>query len=628
MRKSLLLVCSILLLLVIGCSEQFSGKFSYEPEKPQLTDEITVKYDPTGTLLESSEQVSMLAYQFTGPNFPTVKEIAMEKKRKGWIGSFSPDDSAVVIFVNFADDKTVDNNDKQGYQISLFNAEGDLLDGAHGALAFVCFSGAYPVRINRDLEMAMDHYEKAVAKNPDSKNDLLFIYWNALQQLDKQNGVEKVKVDLDSIASQENLSLDEMKLLADWYSRVGENEKAEKYAERVVKAEPKGEFAQNQRFSEFQKIQNPDERVDFYLEFKKEFPESKQLDYMASVIVRDFTVSKQYDKAEEFIEDHVSDPGASMLNSVAWDLAEKGMNLETAAKLAKKGVEAGRNDLEAPLSEKPSFLTEKQWRQNQQSTLGYVLDTYAYILYQMDKKEEALPYYKEAVDLMNKKNTDVNERYAQALLETGNYESALEFAETLLKDGQKSAEIENIYRESYTAVNRSEEDVDEFLDKLREEGIKKLKAEIEKEMLNKPAPAFSLEDMEGQTVSLADLKGKIVIIDFWATWCGPCIKSFPGMQKAVDKFKDDDTVKFLFINTWERGDNVKAKVAEFINKNDYTFHVLFDSENKVVTDYGVEGIPTKFIIDKKGQIRFESVGFGGDEQKLVDELSLMIDMLR
>ena len=86
---------------------------------------------------------------------------------------------------------------------------------------------------------------------------------------------------------------------------------------------------------------------------------------------------------------------------------------------------------------------------------------------------------------------------------------------------------------------------------------------------------------------------------------------------AVDKFKSDESVAFLFINTWERSSDVKKMVADFLEKKNYRFHVLLDSDNKVVEAYGVEGIPTKFIIDKNGKIRFKSVGFGGDAEKLV-----------
>jgi peroxiredoxin len=153
--------------------------------------------------------------------------------------------------------------------------------------------------------------------------------------------------------------------------------------------------------------------------------------------------------------------------------------------------------------------------------------------------------------------------------------------------------------------------------------------EMKKTMIDIPAPKFTLVDLKGDKVSLADLKGKIVIIDFWATWCGPCKASFPGMQKAVNKFANDPNVKFLFVNTWENNVDDKKKNAEdFIKQNKYSFHVLLDNDNKVIESYKVSGIPTKFIIDKNGNIRFKAVGFDGSDDKLVNELSTMISLLQ
>jgi peroxiredoxin len=159
------------------------------------------------------------------------------------------------------------------------------------------------------------------------------------------------------------------------------------------------------------------------------------------------------------------------------------------------------------------------------------------------------------------------------------------------------------------------------------------KASVAKKMINEPAPTFALKDMAGKTISLADLKGKVVIIDFWATWCGPCKVSFPGMQMAVTKYKDDPNVEFLFIDVSERTEDYVNEVKKFIADNNYTFHVLFDDKNpetgrlnKTAKIYGAPGIPAKYVIDKKGNIRFKSIGFGGTVEKLVEEVDYMIEL--
>jgi peroxiredoxin len=98
------------------------------------------------------------------------------------------------------------------------------------------------------------------------------------------------------------------------------------------------------------------------------------------------------------------------------------------------------------------------------------------------------------------------------------------------------------------------------------------------------------------------------------------------MQKAVDKYSDDENVEFLFVNTWERVEDKLENARKFITNNNYTFHVLMDTENKVVTDFKVSGIPTKFVIDGNGNIRFKSVGGDDNIDRLVDELTAMITL--
>lgn len=160
--------------------------------------------------------------------------------------------------------------------------------------------------------------------------------------------------------------------------------------------------------------------------------------------------------------------------------------------------------------------------------------------------------------------------------------------------------------------------------------IKRLRAE----MLNEPVTGLVLKDTAGNEVHLgsAELRGKVMVIDFWATWCKPCIKSFPAMQQVMEKYKNNRQVKFFYICTMEQG-NAISNVKEFIHKNPFPFQILMDEKTtdmnlyKAFTHYRVDGgIPYKLVIDGKGNIRFRTVGFSGDDEALVAELSTMITL--
>lgn len=106
------------------------------------------------------------------------------------------------------------------------------------------------------------------------------------------------------------------------------------------------------------------------------------------------------------------------------------------------------------------------------------------------------------------------------------------------------------------------------------------------------------------------------------------------MQKVVSKYKNDDNVALLFIDTFERGKNREQLVEDFIAKNKYDFHVLYDVQPEgsnsfeVADKYDVEGIPTKVIIGTDGRVKYKSVGYGGSTDKLVNEMDILISILK
>lgn len=114
---------------------------------------------------------------------------------------------------------------------------------------------------------------------------------------------------------------------------------------------------------------------------------------------------------------------------------------------------------------------------------------------------------------------------------------------------------------------------------------------------------FTLKDLEGNELSLSDLKGKKVFLNFWATWCPPCIAEMPEIEELYQETKDSDLV-IVSVEIGEPLDEVKS----FINNKKYNFKVLLDTDQSVATKYNVVSIPTSYFIDEEGNIVSKKVG--------------------
>ncbi|THJ20338.1 MAG: TlpA family protein disulfide reductase [Nitrospira sp. CG24D] len=113
-----------------------------------------------------------------------------------------------------------------------------------------------------------------------------------------------------------------------------------------------------------------------------------------------------------------------------------------------------------------------------------------------------------------------------------------------------------------------------------------------------PADEFRLTDLDGKTHSLSQYRGKVVLVNFWATWCKPCTTEMPAMQASFDKLRDKGFV-VLAINELED----EGKVREHIKQYGHTFPVLMDRDNKVANQFGVFGLPVSVFIDQQGRVQ-------------------------
>ena len=140
--------------------------------------------------------------------------------------------------------------------------------------------------------------------------------------------------------------------------------------------------------------------------------------------------------------------------------------------------------------------------------------------------------------------------------------------------------------------------------------------------LEREPPELALPDQHGVRWALQDLTGKIVVLKFWATWCGPCLEEFPHFVELLEKFEGDDDVVFLTVAT---AGSSRDGVAQLLSTNGYTFPVLLDDEGQAI-DFEITGYPTTFFLDPDGLIQYRREGF--EEDGYEHQTAIRIDALR
>ena len=119
----------------------------------------------------------------------------------------------------------------------------------------------------------------------------------------------------------------------------------------------------------------------------------------------------------------------------------------------------------------------------------------------------------------------------------------------------------------------------------------------------RPAPGFEVKTLHGRLVSLDGLKGKVVMLDFWSSWCPPCRREAPALSQVYREYRDED-VEFVGMAIWDDNGAVEDYAREF----DVPYPNAMDDKGEIAIDYGVAGIPEKFFIDREGNLVRSFVG--------------------
>ena len=423
---------------------------------------------------------------------------------------------------------------------------------------------------------------------------------------------------------------DRLEIIGNYLYYLGNENSSDSLRQATAKKYPKSKLARSLYITDvYYKQNSAAAKEKSWKQLLKQWPKSKDeeikiaYDYVLGDLTRQFIQEDNKEKALAYLEQlNERFWAAQAYMPVANILLSKGDTI-AALPLIQKSLEDAEYYIQLP--------KEQQDNRAGFAAVGHpsYVAKLAEIYTNQGKYDEVLKLIEDAIALKPENASNFSESYFKALSKAGRKLEALQQLEVIYKKGTFT--YKSNMKELYVELNGTEKGFDSYIARLDVDVVRGIQEHIQQYATFKQLPDFELLNLKGEKVSLSSLKGKTLVLDFWATWCGPCVRSFPAMKAAQEMYANDKDVQFLFINTWERDKNYKENVTSFINKNNYPFEVLFDDQKDpesgkvLAAKLGIDGIPAKFIVDKEGNIRYALTGSSSDIDYIKLEMKELVE---
>lgn len=272
----------------------------------------------------------------------------------------------------------------------------------------------------------------------------------------------------------------------------------------------------------------------------------------------------------------------------------------------------------------PSFVPDSTRKQAVAVAKSELFSIKALNYFELHQIDSAKIFADQAVSISDGREALINSAAVAAKLKENR--KAFDILWKLLVKNPTDSAVLKLAKNNFLKYNQSTEDFNSKVAELEKLEIAQLTSKTMLLMMNKPGPQLSgIVDLEGRPVTAEMMKGKIVVLDFWATWCVPCMHEMPYFHKVFEKYRNNKNVMFMVVNSGANNTIEDARKWTIQNPQ-YQFPVYFNNDKNIGEKVGFNLIPTIAVIDQQGKMQFRTIGFEGEilQKKLDVEISILL----
>lgn len=603
-----------------------AGSVSFLPMSPATGTSVTIEYiaEARDEEMTSGGNLHAVAYLFTtDAESPEAVDVTLSKKSGRWSGSLQLPASTVYGIVKVGNGRMYDTN-KDLYWEFLVTKDGTRhVEGAHMKAA-MARSGQLPAqcRMKDDVEEALELLNKEsrlYPKNIVAQLNYIMIA-KAVGELDELEATGKYR-ELTSSVMQIKSPIEAI-VIAQAYAGQGKTEDANRVMEDAAARFPRSVAAEQYELEQVGKAESLADFIQRVLKHFESFPATSARQNITDAVTRATTQQGALRELIYFLDKHPMASAKTYHQAVNFIGANDTLRPQ-AFRLIDDGLKAADDP-----ARRPRNIGVSEWNEEQRISRSLLLFVKGAIERAQNRADDAIASLEKSMQIAGDDTEKGCREMLIDLYRNGNKpKKALEVAKSAIVSGSSTPGILQAYREILRSQGEDSSEIADQESALRSKGRSAMARRVQQEFLNLPGIDGTFTRLDGTPVKISDWKGKVVIIDYWATWCGPCRQSFPSLQKLYERYKDDPNVLIAVVNVWERSDDRVKTVKDFMSKNtSLTFPMFMDKDDSVVRKFGVTGIPTKFYLGKDGRIQFKEVGLHPEEQFL-EEATTRIEAL-